>query len=284
MTEVMLGLRSNLGFATEPAAGETASRAKLFALLFDHVLVEAGALHCAPLSERVAVRRRRATPPGHVPGAFAERDGFEEEGVLTAGFDGLIETLRTQDCVWAGAYVSPPGAKADEDIADGLGVTPNGGSVSGWLRGELATDLTIARRLRAALAPGAVASAELSAAEGVAISQLAAVCPDPGGVPWEQIEVLREDGAMRALQRLVREMLSIARRADSDTSLATFDELSQDVGDVMWDILGEAGHRPGRAITFRLAVPAHDSVVPWTAVLLSPHELQLSRAGAMSAG
>ena len=273
MTEVLLGLRSNLSFAGWGAATYASSRAKLLGLLFDHVLVEAGTVRATPLREQISVRRQRAAAPGRIFAPWDPGHAACEPGELCAGFDGLIGTLRILRSDWGGAYISPPDTRPDEDVIDALEAGRVNGSVGGWLRAQLAVDMTIARRMRAALAPGVDAAAEMATAGGVDISTRAAVCPDPGRVPWEQVEALRTTGTMLAVRRLVHEMLSIARRPDSDTSLSTFDELGQDVGDLLWDVLADAGHEPRAAFTMRLAVPAYDCAVPWTAVLLAPHSL-----------
>ena len=269
----MLGLRSSLDFATGPAAGLISARAKLLGLLFDHVLVEAGAIVVTPEREQMSVRRERPVARGHAPAPWGPPHPADAPGALTAGFGGLIQTLRILRSEWGAAYVSPPDLVAEEDIADGLGLRADDDSVSAWLRSQLAVDLTLARRLRAALAPGEVTSLELEAAAGVEVSRRAAVCPDPGRLPWEQIEVLRTKPTMLAVRRLMQEMLSIARRPDSETALSTFEELGQDLGDLMWDVFADTGHEPRSAFTMHLAVPAYACDAQWAAVLLAPQDL-----------
>ena len=269
----MLGLRSNLDFATGPAAGLISARAKLLGLLFEHVLVEAGTMVATPQREQMSVWRQRPVAGGHAPTPWGPAHPADAPGALTAGFGGLIQTLRILRCDWGAAYVSPPDLVAEEDVVDGLGLRADDDSVSGWLRSQLADDLTLARRLRAALAPGEITSVELEATAGVEVSRRAAVCPDPGRLPWEQIEVLRTEPTMLAVRRLVQEMLSIARRPDSETALTTFEELGQDLGDLMWDVFADVGHEPRSAFTMRLAVPGSACDVPWAAVLLAPHPL-----------
>ena len=258
MTAALFGLRSSITPASD--AAEVAGRAKQAALLFGALLFEAGGLTTHVADGVVAERYARQRLPESAATSTAV-DG--RPGSTSITFEPLLSSLRRVGCDWAGVVAAPH----THDFHPFVERTSDEPPAGPWMHESLARDLDLATRLGGALLPGRAAAAALAATPGVAMSARAAAVPGLGAVPWETVVERRAGVNAAATRRLVLELLALASRGDSETTLATWDAISDDIGELLWSM---AEAPPTEVAVIRMAVPADPGRVRrrWSAFLI----------------
>ena len=256
MRAAFFGLWTAVG-AEFPGDCGTFTRAKQSALLFDRLLLEGGSLVLQLEGDSVAERWLRPLAPGSGPlRAWERMPGDQSPGGPIVSFDTLLDSLRLMEVDWAGVVVPPADEAERAFIPVGAGRTPS----SDWLGSALHRDLSVARRLGAALAPTPVfAPLIFPEPDGDPMTR-AIVSPDPARLSWEDVLRLRDHGSVRAARRLMLEIMALHKPNDPDAMLSTLDVLAEDIGGLLSDALATVETDPSSLIVTRVAASPLDGV------------------------
>ena len=256
MRAAFFGLWTAVG-AEFPGDCGTFTRAKQSAFLFDRLLLEGGSLVLQLEGDSVAERWLRPLAPGSGPlRAWERMPGDQSPGGPIVSFDTLLDSLRLMEVDWAGVVVPPADEAERAFIPAGAGRTPS----SDWLGSALHRDLSVARRLGAALAPTPVFAPLIFPEPDGGPMTRAIVSPDPARLSWEDVLRLRDHGSVRAARRLMLEIMALHKPNDPDAMLSTLDVLSEDIGGLLSDALATVETDPSSLIVTRVAAPPLDGV------------------------